>query len=147
TPVRLSWLFAPYLSELYNRRQWSQIEKFESIGPGAHLITALVVGGTRPGDFVSSSEAPQVERFVAARTGWLNHYLFSSSCPAECKSRVVDMLLTGLAESSGQFVPILKALFTRPRAEVATALARLQTRLITCQVSENDLAALRDRVL
>src|SRR5258705_442634 len=40
-----------------------------------------------------------------------------------------------------------RALLKRPRNEVAAALSRLHTRLLTCQLSQEDLSSLRDRVL
>ena len=41
--ARLAWLFEPYLQDLYERRQWKEIEHFETASTGARLAAALVL--------------------------------------------------------------------------------------------------------
>jgi hypothetical protein len=146
-PVRLAWLFSAYLSELYARRQWGEIEKFEATSAGARLVGALVLATGRPGEFVTSAEAQQLDKFHDDRGKWLSGYVFGSSCNAECKGKLIDWIISNMAEAGGRFDGMMRTLFTRPRAEVGPALARLHARLLTCAVEADDLAALRDRVL
>jgi hypothetical protein len=147
TPARLAWLFTPFLQGLYERRLWNDIAKFEATSTGAKLVTALVLGPSRPSEFVASSEQAQVEKFHDERMKWLLGYVFSNTCNGECKGKLIDVMLTLASESHGRFDEALHTLFKRPRAEVAAALSRLHTRLLTCQVAQEDLASLRDRVL
>ena len=44
-PGQMAWLFEPYLQDLYERRQWQEIERFEKFSPGAQLV-----GGAGAGD-------------------------------------------------------------------------------------------------
>jgi hypothetical protein len=146
-PARLAWLFTPYLSGLYERRQWAEIKRFEETAPGARLVAALVLGPSRPNEFVAASELAEVEKFHAERVKWLLSYLFGATCNGECKGKLVDTMVTLFGESHGRFDEALRTLLARPRSEVAAALSRLHTRLLACQVGADDVAALRDRVL
>ena len=65
----LSSLFTPALTGLYRRRQWSEIEKFEASGPGARLVSALVLAAARTGEFVTRDETAQLEAFHAGAHG------------------------------------------------------------------------------
>jgi hypothetical protein len=145
--TRLAWLFAPYLSGLYERRQWSEISHFEATSVGARLVAAMVLGPARPAEFVASGEAAEITAFHDERVRWLSAYLFGPSCNGECRGKLVDYMLTFYAESQGRFDGALDQLLARPHAEVASALTRLHSRLLLCQVEDGDLSALRDRVL
>jgi hypothetical protein len=147
TPARLAWLFTPYLQQLYERRLWPEIGKFESFSPGARLVSALVLGPARPNEFVASSEQAEVDKFHEERMKWLLGYVFGATCNGECKGKLVDVMVTLASESHGRFDEALKTLLKRPRNEVAAALSRLHTRLLTCQLAQEDLSSLRDRVL
>lgn len=147
TPLKLSALFGPYLTDLFERRQFAEIEAFEKASTGARLIGAIVLAPNQPNAFVAASEAPEIEKFHDQRTAWLRDYLYGQSCTGECKGKLVDIMLTQYVESQGRSDGPLRELFARPRAEVAMALARLHTRLLLCQVSPEDGDALRDRVL
>jgi hypothetical protein len=147
TPARLAWLFTPYLSTLYERRQWKEIQKFEAQSVGARLIAALVLGPARRNELVAASEVADVDKFHDARVDWLLQYLVGSSCDPECKAKLGDIMVTFQAESMGRFDAALRTLLSRPRVEVGNALGRMHTRLLACQVDVDDLVALRDRVL
>jgi hypothetical protein len=147
TPLKLTALFSHYLMDLFERRQFAEIEHFEGISVGARLVSALVLAPNQPNAFVANSEAAEVERFHKKRSDWLQQYLFGPSCIGECKGKIVDIMLTQYVESQGRFDAALRELFARPRGEVAMALARLHSRLLQCQVSTEDGNALRDRVL
>jgi hypothetical protein len=147
SPLKLAALFGPYLTDLFERRQFAELDAFESASVGARLIGALVLAPSQPNAFVAASEAPEIEKFHDKRTAWLRDYLYGQSCTGECKGKLVDIMLTQYTESQGRFDGPLRELFARPRAEVSMALARLHSRLLQCQVSPEDGDAFRDRVL
>jgi hypothetical protein len=146
-PLKLTALFGHYLTDLFERRQFTAVEQFENISVGARLISALVLAPNQPNSFVAASEAQEVERFHQQRANWLKQYLFGQSCTGECKGKLVDIMLTQYVEANGRYDAALRELFARPRGEVAMALARLHSRLLQCQVSAEDGNALRDVVL
>jgi hypothetical protein len=145
--TRLAWLFTPYLTDLYERRQWNEINWFEAQSTGARLVASVVLGPARPGEFVASTEAAEINKFHDERVRSLLTYLFSPNCSGECRSRVMDLIVTSYAEGQGRFDDALRQLLSKPRAEVASALARLHSRLLLCQVNDDDIAGIRDRVL
>lgn len=147
TPLKLTALFGHYLMDLFERRQFAEIDGFERVSVGARLIAALVLAPSQPNSFVAASEAEEIERFHRGRADWLRQYLFGQSCTGECKGKIVDIMLTQYVESQGRFDGALRELFARPRAEVAMALARLHSRLLQCQVSAEDGNAVRDNIL
>ncbi len=140
-------LFNHYLTDLYERRQWAEIDRFEASSPGAHLVSALVLAPSQPNSFVAASEAQEVDAFHKKRADWVQGYLLANTCNGDCKGRVVELMLTSFAEAKGFYDPALRELFQRPRGEVGMALARLHSRLLQCQVDPRDGEALRDRVL
>ena len=144
---KLTALFGHYLTDLFERRQWSEVERFESFSPGAHLVSALVLGPTQPNGFVAASESRDVDAFHKRRIDWLRGYLFGNTCSGDCRGRIVDIMLTTLSEANGQYDAPLRELFARPRSEVAMALARMHSRLLQCQIDVADANELRDRVL
>ena len=146
-PLKLASLFNPYLTDLFERRQFAELSAFESVGPGAKLVSSLVLGPTQPNAFVAASEAPEIDKFHDDRSHWLRAYLFGQTCTGECKGKLVDIMLTQYVEAQGRFDAPMRELFARPRGEVAMALARLHSRLLQCQVSPEDGDAFRDRVL
>ena len=76
SPGKLEWLFDPYLEDLYDRRAWQEIQRFEDFSTGAHLVAALALSTARTGEMVSSAEASQIEKFHADHRKWLA----SSTC-------------------------------------------------------------------
>jgi len=147
SPAKLAWLFEPYLTSLYERRQWNAIGDFERRSMGARLVAAIVLMTSRTGEMVASSEAAQLDKMHAERRSWLATYLLGPTCDAECRGRIVDAMLSVYGEAQGSFDDAMKRLLTRPRTEAAPALARLHSRLLWCQVDAGDLALFRDRVL
>jgi hypothetical protein len=146
-PLKLAALFAPYLTDLFERRQMAEISSFEQAGLGARLVSALVLGPTQSNTFVAASESAEIDKFHDQRSGWLRQYLFGSSCAGECKGKLVDIMLTQYVEAQGRFDAALRELFVRPRGEVAMALARLHSRLLQCQVSAEDGDGIRDSII
>lgn len=145
-PARLAWLFTPYLNSLYERRLWNEIARFEAVSPGTRLISSLVLGPARPSEFVAASELGDVDKFHEERVRWLLGYLFLNSCNAECKAKLVDVMLTQ-GEAHGRFDEALRNLLERPRAEVTSVMSRLHTRLLACQIENDDLLRFRDHVV
>jgi hypothetical protein len=146
-PLRFAWLFAPYLSSLYDRRQWNEIAKFEAYSPGARLAAAIVLGPTLYGELVATSEVYAVDKFHDARAFWLVDYMLGNTCEAECKGRLVDVMITSHTEVAGRFDQGLAKLLQRPRAEAGIALGRMHTRLLACQVQDDDVVGIRDQAL
>jgi hypothetical protein len=146
-PGKVSWLFEPYLQDLYERRQWKDIEGFEATSTGARVVAALVLATARTGELVSATEATQVEGFHTQRRKWLISYLIGPTCDADCRGRLVDVMLSSYGEAQGDYDEALKRLILQPRGEAAPTLARLHARLLWCQVDSDDLALFRDQVL
>jgi hypothetical protein len=147
TPGRLAWLFEPYLSDLYERRQFREFERFESAAVGARVVAALVLATAHTGEFVTTEEATTLERFHQERRKWLASYLFGRSCDGECKGRLLDVMVSVYGEAQGDYDETLRNLLMRPRAEVSAAIARLHQRLLWCQIDADDRDLLRDKVL
>jgi hypothetical protein len=146
-PGKLMWLFEPYLQDLYERRQWNEVAAFEATSTGARLIAALVLATARTGELVSNTEQAQLVRFHAERRKWLVSYMFGRSCDAECRGKLVDVMLSTYGEAQGDYDEALRKLVQLGRAESGPAMARLHARLLWCQVDGDDLKEFRDRVL
>jgi hypothetical protein len=146
-PSRFAWLFAPYLSTLYDRRQWNEINEFEAYSPGSRLTAAVVLSPTQYGALVATSEVAAVDKFHDARAFWLVDYMLGNTCDPECKGRLVDIMITNHTEVAGRYDQGLTKLLQRPRAEAGIALGRMHTRLLACQVADDDVLGLRDQVL
>src|SRR5664279_2556759 len=54
---KLAWLFEPYLQDLYEKRQWKEIARFESFSPGAKLVAAIVLATARTGEMMGKAES------------------------------------------------------------------------------------------
>jgi hypothetical protein len=143
----MSWLFEPYLQDLYERRQWTEIQRFEHVSSGARLVGALVLATARTGELVSNTEAAQIETFHADRRKFLVSYLLSRGCDAECRGKLVDVMLSSYGEAQGDYDEPLKKLLRQPRAEAGPALATFHARMLWCQVDADDWAQFRDHVL
>jgi hypothetical protein len=146
-PGKMAWLFEPYLQDLYERRQWQEIERFEQSSNGARLVAALVLATARTGELVSASESAELDKFHTARRKWLVNYLLSPKCDADCRGKLVDVMLSSYGEAEGDYDEALKSLLRQPHAEAAPTFGHLHARLLWCQVDADDLASFRDRVL
>jgi hypothetical protein len=146
-PGKMAWLFEPYLQDLYERRQWQEIQRFENFSAGARLVGALVLSTARTGEMVSTTEAADLDRFHAEHRKWLASYLLSATCAAECRGKLVDVMLSSYGEAQGDYDEPFRRLLLQSRVEAAPAYAHLHPRLLWCQVDGDDLAMFRDRVL
>jgi hypothetical protein len=146
-PDKLSWMFEPYLQQLYDRRQWDEIKRFEQISNGAHLVSSLVLATARTGEFVTTAEATSLEKFHAEERKWLTQYLLGPGCDGECKGRLVDVMLASYGESQGDYDEPFRRLLERPRNEAGPAVGRLHGRLLWCQMDAGEEALFRDKVL
>jgi hypothetical protein len=145
--VRLAWLFTPALMNMYERRQWNSITRFETASPGAHLIAALVLASARTGELVSAQESATLVKFHSEHRKWLTRYMFENSCDHECKGKLVDYMLTAYEEAEGDYDLPMRTLMEQSRSKVGAALARLHSRLLWCQVDGQDMEQFRDRAL
>ena len=147
TPGKMAWLFEPYLQDLYERRQWQEIQRFESFSTGARLVGALVLSTARTGEMMSPTEAADLDRFHAEHRKWLASYLLSATCAADCRGKLVDVMLSSYGEAQGDYDEPFQRLLLQSRVEAAPAYAHLHPRLLWCQVDADDLAMFRGRVL
>ena len=146
-PGRMAWLFEPYLQDLYERRQWQEIDRVENVSTGSRLVAALVLATARTGELVSASESAELDKFHADRRRWLISYLLGRTCDPDCRGKLVDVMLSSYGEAGGDYDEPLRRLLRQPHAEAAPAFGHLHARLLWCQVDADDLAEFRDRVL
>jgi hypothetical protein len=146
-PAALMWLFEPYLQDLYERRQWKEIGRFEGSSVGARLIAALVLATARTGELVPTAEQAALVAFHTERRKWLASYMYGPSCDPECRGKLVDVMLSTYGEAQGDYDEALRKLVLLSRAEAGPAVAQLHARLLWCQVDGDDLEEFRDRVL
>jgi hypothetical protein len=147
SPAKFAWLFTPYLEDLYDRRQWQDIEKFENFSTGAHLVSSLVLAAARTGELVSTSEAAQIDRFHSDHRKWLVSYMLGAQCSGECRGKLVNAMLTSYHDAAGDYDEPFRRLLLQPRAEAAAAYAHLHLRLLWCQIDAGPESEFRDRVL
>jgi hypothetical protein len=147
SPGKLSWLFEPYVTDLYERRQWHALQAFERSSAGARLVAAIVLATSRTGEFVSRDESVELDKIHAERRKHIASYLLGPQCDPECKGKLVDVMLSLWGEAQGDFDEPLGKLMERPRNESGPALARVHQRLLWCQIDAGDLELLRDKVL
>jgi hypothetical protein len=147
SPAKLEWLFEPYLEDLYERRVWQEIQRFEDFSTGAHLVAALALSTARTGEMVSSAEAPLIDKFHADHRKFLATYLLGGSCGGDCRGKLVNTMLSGYLQAQGDYDEPFRRLLVQPRAEAASAFAHLHTRFLWCQVDPDAQAQFRDRVL
>jgi hypothetical protein len=146
-PSRMAWLFEPYLQDLYERRQWKEIQKFEASSQGARLVASLVLATARTGELLSPTEAKSLEGFHAERRKWLASYLMGRGCDPECRGKLVDTMLSSFGEAQGDYDEPFQKLLQQSRTEAGATLGHLHARLLWCQMDGGDLVELRDRVL
>ncbi|HLK88602.1 MAG TPA: hypothetical protein VKZ18_01835 [Polyangia bacterium] len=146
-PGKMEWLFDPYLEDLYERRVWQEIQRFEDFSTGAHLVASLALSTARTGEMVSSAEASTIEKFHADHRRWLGGYLLGATCGGDCRGKLVNAMLSGYLQAQGDYDEPFRRILVQPRAEAASAFAHLHTRLLWCQVDPDAVAQFRDRVL
>ena len=144
---RFEALFTPTLTDYYERRLWNDVTKFENYSQGAHLVAALVLAAARTGEFQTADAAKQLDEFHAAQTQWLTKYMMSAGCDAECKGKILEVMVSQYEESQGDYDTSLRQLLESPHAMSGVAISRLHARLLWCQVDASDFNPLRDRVL
>ena len=147
SPGKLAWLFEPYLQDVYERRQWHDIQRFEGFSNGARLVGALVLATARTGELISTSEKAELDKFHAERRKWLAGYLLGRTCDADCRGKLVDVMLSSYGEAEGDYDEALRRLLKQPHAESAAAFGHLHARLLWCQIDIDDRDSFRDRVL
>jgi hypothetical protein len=144
---QLIGLFETAITTRYERRMWEDLDKLAAYSPAAHLIVSIVISASRTGEFVTDDEAAALSQLHTTHTKWLASYLAGKSCDAECKGRMLDVMVTHYLEAQGDFDGVIKTLIESPRAQSGVAISRLHTRLLFCQIDDSDLVPLRDHVL
>ena len=144
---RYTGLFEETLTQYYERRLWDEIAKFQNYSTGAHVVAALVLAAARTGEFVTADEAKQLDQFHDRQTQWLSKYVMSTVCDAECKGKILEVMVSHYDESQGDYDVAVRTLLESPRAMAGNAVSRLHARLLWCQVDASDLVPLRDHVL
>ena len=144
---KLAWLFEPYLQDLYEKRQWKEIARFESVSPGAKLVAAIVLATARTGEMMGKAESEDLEKFHAQRRKWLGDFMLGPTCDPECRGKLLDVMLSMYGESDGDYDEAVRRLLLLPRTESGPALGKLHTRLLWCQADKDDLDLFRDHVL
>lgn len=142
---KLLGLFTPFLHEMYERRQWQTIEKFTASSPSAKLIGAFVLATASDG-IEGSMERGKIAAFRAQIASQVDEYL-SNGTDAEIRIRLLNYVLSHLLRGQEIFVPALHRMLSRPRREIEPLVARMNTRLLWCQIDPLDGPLLRDLVL
>jgi hypothetical protein len=146
-PARIAWMYTPAIQDLYQKRQWAELRKFEASSTGAHVIAALVLPTVRTDELRTASETADVDKFHAAERKYLADYVMSQGCDDDCRGRFVEYMLTGYQESEGDFDELMKRILSRPTSESGPSVGRLHARLARCQFDPADVNAFRDRTL
>jgi hypothetical protein len=146
-PGKLSWLFEAYLQDLYERRQWAELGRFESFSKGARLVAALVLATARTGELLGQAETAAMDRFHDERRKWLVEYLFARNCDADCRGRLIEVMLSMYGEADGDFDEALRRVLLLPRGNGSSARDIVHARLLWCQMDGGDQALFRDEVL
>lgn len=140
-------LYRTGLTEMYEHREWEALARFASTSPGAHLVSSLVLAAARTGEFVTADEARQLDAFHDEQTRWLTGYFAGKTCDAECKGRLLEVMLSHFYEAQGDFDAAMRTLLVSPRAASGVAVSRLHARLLWCQLDQSDMEPLRDQAL
>jgi hypothetical protein len=140
-------LYEAAVTDMYEHREWDAIARFAAYSPGAHLVSALILAAARTGEFVTDDEAKQLDTFHDDQTRWLSTYFTGKQCDAECKGRLMEVMVTHYQEAQGDFDAAMTTLLVSPRAVSGSAISRLHARLLWCQVDDSDLFPLRDHAL
>jgi len=106
-----------------------------------------VLPTVRTDELRTASEAADVEKYHAAERKFLGDYVMSQACDDDCRGRFVEYMLTGYAESEGDYDELMKRILSRPPAESGPSVGRLHARLARCQFDPADVNAFRDRTL
>lgn len=146
-PARIAWLYTPMIGDLYQRKQWGELRKFEASSTGAHLIAALALPMVRSDELRTTSEDEKVKNVHAAQQKFLGDYIVSPACDDDCRGRFADYMLTGFAEAEGEFDNTMRRILLRPTAESGAAVGRLHARLARCQYDPADVNPFRDVTL
>jgi len=145
--ARFTGLFEDTLNDYYERRLWDEIAKFESYSTGAHVVASLVLAAARTGEFVTADEAKKLDDFHNKEAQWMSKYLMGPTCDAECKGKILEVMVSHYFESQGDYDAAVRALLESPHAQSGNAISRLHARLLWCQVDPGDYTPLRDHVL
>lgn len=128
-------------------RLWDEIARFQGYSKGAHVVGALVLAAARTGEFVTAEEAKKLDQFHDQQAQWMSKYLMGSTCDAECKGKILEVMVSHYEESQGDYDSAVRQLLESPHSQSGSAISRLHARLLWCQVDPSDYVPLRDHVL
>jgi hypothetical protein len=143
---KLTGLFSIYLQDVFERRQWKWIWQFLEYSRGARLVGALVLS-TQAYEAGTNAEHEKIKQLHATLKEYFDTFLVSPDCDHDCRARILIVILSNLAKGQNQYVHALRMLLGRPRVDVETLLARMNIRLMWCQMDSGDMLMLRDLVL
>ena len=113
---------------IYERRLWDEIASFQSYSTGAHVVGALVLAAARTGEFVTTDEAKKLDDFHDQQAQWMSKYLMGPTCDAECKGKILEVMLSHYDESQGDYDARGQARCSRARTRSRAAPCRGCTR-------------------
>ncbi|TMQ08948.1 MAG: hypothetical protein E6J91_31930, partial [Deltaproteobacteria bacterium] len=103
-------LYRTALTDMYEHREWDMIERFAKHSTGARLVAALILAAARTGEFVTDDEVKQLEAFHDRQTRWLTEYFAGKTCDAECKGRLLEVMVSHYYEAQGDFDTAVRTL-------------------------------------
>jgi hypothetical protein len=134
--MRLTYLFAPYLEQTWQRERLSDIEAFEKQGRGAQIVAAFALAADPAGEaFATPDHSSERTKFHEVRQKRMHDLVFDASCDVECKGIAAEMLLNGLEEYGGAYASLLSQMLLRAGPEYTQVVQRLNRRLLWCQLS------------
>ncbi len=144
--LRLVGLYSEFVEELYERRQWTTLQRLFTESSGASLVGSLALL-MQSADLANSTDLEVARQLFDERERWLESYALSASCDADCRGRVLNVVLSHLGRGQAAFRRFLRRVMSGSRADSAAFIHRLQGRLSYCQIDPDQHDALRDEVI
>lgn len=134
--MRLTYLFAPYLEQTWQRERLSEIETFEKQGRGAQIVAAFALAADPAGEaFATNDHSGERAKFHELRQKRMHDLVFDPTCDVECKGLAAEMLLNGLEEYGQAYASLLAQMIERNGPEFTQVMQRVHRRLLWCQLS------------
>jgi hypothetical protein len=144
--LRLVGLYSEFVEELYERRQWTTLQRLFVESAGAGLVGSLGLL-MQSADLAGSTDLEVARQLFDERERWLVSYALSASCDADCRGRVLNVVLSHLNRGQAPFRRFLRQVMSAPLVDSAAFIHRLQGRLSYCQIDPDQHEALRDQVI
>ena len=144
--LRLVGLYSEFVEELYERRQWTTLQRLFAESAAAGLVGSLALL-MQSADLANSTDLEVARQLFDERERWLVNYALSASCDADCRGRVLNVVLSHLNRGQAPFRRFVRQVMSAPRVDSAAFIHRLQGRLSYCQIDPDQHEALRDQVI